>query len=169
MKGKIPHTRFNIHLVKGLIDAQVSFVQVLLFCEGKFNWLYTWTRFVKCDFFVDYFVVTNQASYTIKTTRQLITNVGIVLAQVTLEFTWEMDLVLNLRLLFPRRPFLRHESRAVCCTLLRTIKINSRIYWPELRYAFNTLTAVTPDRTPYPKLRNAFGVNRRETFWRSLC
>ena len=34
----------------------------------------------------------------------------------------------------------------------------------ELRYAFNTLAAVTPDRTPYPKLRNAFGVNRRETF-----
>ena len=32
-----------------------------------------------------------------------------------------------------------------------------------------TLAAVTPDRTPYPKLRNAFGVNRRETFWRSLC
>ena len=123
LKGKIPHTRFNIHLVKGLIDAQVSFVQVLLSCEGKFNWLYTWTRFVKCDFFVDYFVVTNQASYTIKTTRQLITNVGIVLAQVTLEFTWEMHLVLNLRLLFPHRPFLRHESRTVCCTLLWTIKI----------------------------------------------
>ena len=39
----------------------------------------------------------------------------------------------------------------------------------ELRYAFNTLAAVTPDRTPYPKLRNAFGVNRRETFWRTLC
>ena len=105
----------------------------------------------------------------IKTTRQFITKVGIVLAQVTLQFTWEMHLVLNLHLLFPRRPFLRHESRTVCCILLRTIKINSWIYWPELRYAFNTLAAVTPDRTPYPKLRNAFGVNRRETFWRTLC
>ena len=33
MKGKIPHTRFNIHLVKGLIVAQVSFVQVLFFVK----------------------------------------------------------------------------------------------------------------------------------------
>ena len=39
----------------------------------------------------------------------------------------------------------------------------------ELRYAFNALAAVTPDRTPYPKIRNALGVNRRETFWRTLC
>ena len=37
MKGKIPHTRFIFHLVKGLIVAQVSFVQVVLFCEEKFN------------------------------------------------------------------------------------------------------------------------------------
>ena len=34
---------------------------------------------------------------------------------------------------------------------------------------FNTLAAVTPDRTPYPKLKNAIGVNRREIFWRTLC
>ena len=33
-------TRFNIHLVKGLIVAQISFVQVLLFWEGMFNWLF---------------------------------------------------------------------------------------------------------------------------------
>jgi len=33
MKGKIPHTRFNIHLVKGLTVVQVSFVQVLLFVK----------------------------------------------------------------------------------------------------------------------------------------
>ena len=33
MKGKIPHTRFNIQLVKGLIVAQVSFVQVLFFVK----------------------------------------------------------------------------------------------------------------------------------------
>ena len=35
----------------------------------------------------------------------------------------------------------------------------------ELRCAFNTLAAVTPDRldgTHYPKLRNAFSVNRRK-------
>ena len=37
MKGKIPHTKFNIHSVKSLIVAQVRFVQVLLFCEGKFD------------------------------------------------------------------------------------------------------------------------------------
>ena len=39
----------------------------------------------------------------------------------------------------------------------------------ELRYAFNTLSVGTPYRTPYTKLRNAFGVNRRETFRRTLC
>ena len=127
MKGKIPHTRFNIHLVKGLIVAQVSFVQVLLFCEGKFNWLYTWawTCFAKYDFLVDYLVVKIKRTILyIKTTRQFVTKVGIALAQVTLEFTWEMHLVLyNLHLSFPRRPFRRHESRTVCWTLLRTIKI----------------------------------------------
>ena len=38
MKGKIPHTRFIFPLVKVLIDAQISFVQVSYFtCEGKFN------------------------------------------------------------------------------------------------------------------------------------
>ena len=31
MKGKIPHTRFIFPLVKVLIDAQVSFVQVPFF------------------------------------------------------------------------------------------------------------------------------------------
>ena len=36
-KGKIAHTRFNFHLVKGLIDAQVSFVQVPLFSFVKEN------------------------------------------------------------------------------------------------------------------------------------
>ena len=30
--------------------------------------------------------------------------------------------------------------------------------------SFQTQAAVTPDRTPYTKLRNAVGVNRRETF-----
>ena len=38
MKGKIPHTIFIFPLVKVLIDAQVSFVQVSYFtCKGKFN------------------------------------------------------------------------------------------------------------------------------------
>ena len=124
MKGKIPHTRFNIHSVKSLIVAQVSFVQVLLFCEGIFNWLYTWSCFAKYDFLVDYFVVTNQSNYTIYQNDSAINNQGsIVLAQVTLEFTWEMHLVLNLHLSFPRRPFRRQQSRTVCCTLLQTIKI----------------------------------------------
>ena len=64
MKGKIPHKRLNIHSsVKGFIVAQVSFVRVLLFCDGKFNCLYTKTCFAKYDFFVDYFVVTNRANY----------------------------------------------------------------------------------------------------------
>ena len=168
MKGKIPHTRFNIHLVKGLIVAQVSFVQVLLFCEE-----------CSIDFIHELFLQNMISSLTIsswqikrtilyiKTTRQFITKVGIVLAQFTLEFTWEMHLVLNLHLSFPRRPFRRHESRTVCCTLLRTIKITRK--FTGRRYAFNTLTAVTPARTPYKKLRNAFGVNRPETFWRILC
>ena len=41
MKGKIPHTRFNIHLVKGLIVAQVSFVQVLLLVkESSIDFIY---------------------------------------------------------------------------------------------------------------------------------
>ena len=54
MKGKIPHTRFSFHSIKGLIVAQVSFVQFLLFCEEKFNCLR------KYHFLVDPFVVTNQ-------------------------------------------------------------------------------------------------------------
>ena len=124
MKDKIPHTRFNIHLVKGLIVAQVSFVQVLFFVK-------------ECSIdFIHKLVLQNtissqtisscqikRAILYIKTTRQFIINVGIVLAQVTLEFTREMHLVLNLHLLFSRRPFRRHESRTVCCTLLQTIKI----------------------------------------------
>ena len=41
MKGKIPHTRFNIHLVNGLIVAQVSFVQVLLLVkESSIDFIY---------------------------------------------------------------------------------------------------------------------------------
>ena len=103
----------------------------------------------------------------IKTTRQLITKVGIVLAQVTLQFTWEMHLVLNLhQLYFLVDPFVVNNqglSAVPSCELSRLLENL------ELRYAFNTLAAVTPDRTPYTKWRNAFGVNRRETFWRTLC
>ena len=90
----------------------------------------------------------------------------IVLAQVKIEFTWEIHLVFNLHLSFPRRPFRRRQSRTLCCTL--SCELSRLLENLELRYAFNTLAAVTPDRTPYPKLRNAFGVNRRETFWRTL-
>ena len=39
-EGKNPPDKIQHLLGKGLIVAQVSFVQVLLFCEGKFNRLY---------------------------------------------------------------------------------------------------------------------------------
>ena len=77
-----------------------------------------------------------------------------------------MHLVLNLHLLyFLVDPFVVNNqglSAVPSCELSRLLENL------ELRYAFNTLAAVTPDRTPYPKIRNAFGVNRRETFLRTL-
>ena len=72
-----------------------------------------------------------------------------------------MHLVLNLHLYFLVDPFFvtnQELSAAPSCELSRLLENL------ELRYAFNTLAAVTPDRTPYPKLRNALGVNRREIF-----
>ena len=75
-------------MVKGLIVAQVSFVQVVLFCEEKFNGL--------------------------------------------------LNINLSYKVSFPRRPFRRHESRI----LLRIIKITREL---QLRYAFITLAAVSPD------------------------
>lgn len=76
-EGKNPSDEIQHLLGKGLIVAQVSFVQVSLFCEGKFNRLYTQTCFAKYDFFVDYLVVRNRAHYTIschKTTRHCISS-----------------------------------------------------------------------------------------------
>ena len=104
----------------------------------------------------------------IKTTQQLITKVGIVLAQVTLQFTWEMHLVLFLIYIyhFLVDPFVVTNQGL---SAVPSYKLSRLLENLELRYAFNTLAAVTPDRTPYPTLRNAFGVNRRETFWRTLC
>ena len=137
MKGKIPHTRFNIHLVKGLIVAQVSFVQVLFFvkeCSIDFIHKLVWQNMIS-SLTISSWQIKRTILY-IKTTRQFITKVGIVLAQVTLQFTWEMHLVFNLHLLFPRSPFLPHESRTVCCTLLRTIKI-TREFRTEVRNGFS--------------------------------
>ena len=71
-------------------------------------------------------------------------------------------MVLNLHLSFPRRPALVVTNRGL--SAVPSGELSRLLENLELRYAFNTLAAVTPDRTPYPKLRNAFGVNRQETF-----
>ena len=75
----------------------VSFVQVLLFCEGKWKLTFVLKLVLQISFPRRPFR-RDKSSEPIKTTREFITEIGIALVEVTLElqgfFTLEMHLVL---------------------------------------------------------------------------